>query len=462
MRTLTILHTNDIHGRVEGIARIAALVEQIRAAQPERAVLYVDAGDSEDTASRLSNLTKGAAMHRLLSAAGCDAATVGNAAPQRYGHLVLAEHAAAASYPLLLANLRLPDGAPVAGVQPSALRELGGVQLGLLGVTADMGGEYERWFGLKTPPLLPLIRELAAALRQDGAQIVVLLSHLGLAADRELAPELQGDVDIIIGAHTHDLLPAGERVGELLLAQAGEYAEHLGRIDLDWDGERLLAARATVLPVPETAEQAPGVLAEAAAIEAEAARFLDQVIGELTEPLDFATDRECGVANLMADMLRARMQAEVGLVAAGQVFTGPLPGGPLKRLALWDVCSTPANPGVATLSGAQLAELIARGSDPAFAAERPRPLRGAARGLFHLSGATLRGGQLLVGGEPIDPAREYRVAASDWEFESYGGYAPAEWALDVRYEIPTILREALEDYLAGHQPLHVPMGRLVS
>src|SRR6266536_3058076 len=96
MPSLTILHTNDIHGRIEGLARIATFVEQIRAAQPDRPVLYVDAGDSEETANRLSNLTKGTAMHRLLSAAGCDAATVGNAAPLRYGHQVLLDHAASA------------------------------------------------------------------------------------------------------------------------------------------------------------------------------------------------------------------------------------------------------------------------------------------------------------------------------------------------------------------------------
>ena len=71
MQSLIILHTNDIHGRVEGLARIATLVEQIRQGQPDTPVLYVDCGDSEETANRLSNLTKGVAMHRLLSAAGC-------------------------------------------------------------------------------------------------------------------------------------------------------------------------------------------------------------------------------------------------------------------------------------------------------------------------------------------------------------------------------------------------------
>jgi hypothetical protein len=104
--------------------------------------------------------------------------------------------------------------------------------------------------------------------------------------------------------------------------------------------------------------------------------------------------------------------------------------------------------------------MFARGLDPAFAAERPRTLRGAARGLLHISGAVVRGGQLLVGGQPLDLAREYRVAGTDWELEPYGGYIEEAWSLDQQYDTPTILREALEEYLANHRPVSVEMGRL--
>jgi len=84
MQKLIILHSNDIHGRVEGLARIATLIERVRAECPDIPVLYLDAGDSEETSHRLSNLTKGVGMHRLLSVAGCAAATVGNGGILRY------------------------------------------------------------------------------------------------------------------------------------------------------------------------------------------------------------------------------------------------------------------------------------------------------------------------------------------------------------------------------------------
>ncbi|MFQ5856180.1 MAG: bifunctional metallophosphatase/5'-nucleotidase [Anaerolineae bacterium] len=459
MQPLIILHTNDIHGRVEGLARVATLVDRIRAENSDIPVLYFDLGDCEDTSSRLSNLTKGTAMHRLLTVAGCDAAAVGNAAWLRYGPQVLREHAEAARYPLLLANLRAADGSLMPGIQPTATLDLGRLRLGLVGVTAEMNN-WARFFDMKAQPALPLIRELSAALRQDGADAVILLSHMGLETDRELAAGLQEDIALIIGAHSHDLLPEGERVGRVLIAQAGDYAEHLGRLDVTWDGEQLAVSNATVLSVPDDVAPAARTLAEADVIEGEVEHFLDETIGELVEPLSFATDRECGVANLMADVLRERMDADVAVVVAGQAFSGPLPAGPLRRVTLWDVCASSANPGVVTLTGTQLTALLERGLDAELAAERPHSLRGGARGLMHLSGAAVRAGQILVDGKPLEPDREYRVAGSDFEFEPFWGYADADWDLHPGYEVPTILREALEDYLASHSPVRVELGRL--
>jgi len=457
--SLIVLHTNDIHGRVEGLARVATLVGRIRAENSGVPVLYFDLGDVEEPSQRLSNVTKGAGMHRLLNAAGCDAVVAGNGAWLRYGPQVLADHGAAARYPILLANLRTRDGQPLAGVQPTALLLLGDLRLGLIGVTADMP-EYMSFFDLRVEPAPPLIRELTASLRQDGADAVLLLSHLGLPADRELAAELQADVVAILGGHTHSLLPEGEWIGRVLVAQAGSYAEHLGRLDLSWDGERLIVEHVGVMPVTDDIPPAAAVLTEAAAVEAEGEQFLDEIIGELAEPLDFAVDRECGVGNLMADMLRERLDVEVAVVAGGHAFIGPLAAGPLRRGALWDVCNTTANPDVVSLTGAQLVALVTKGLDSAFAADRPHTLRGHARGLLHLSGATVRDGRLLVNGRPVEPEGIYRVAGSDWEFESYGGYTDRSWGLQPKYDVPIILREALEEYLATHRPVHVDWGRL--
>lgn len=462
MQKFIILHSNDIHGRIEGLARIATLVERVRAENPMLPVLYLDAGDCEDTSQRLSNLTKGVAMHRLLSVAGCAVTTVGNGGLLRYGQYVLPEYAAAVRCPQLLANLRNPDGSLLAGVQPTALLEVGSLKLGIIGVTAVKLGEIlpYAYLGLQAIPHHALICELATELRQQGADVVIVLSHLGLPDDVLLSFGVQDIIPLIIGAHTHNLIPGGVWTSKVLMAQAGQYAEHLGRLDLTWTGEHLQVERVSVIPVTEDIAPAPQVVAEIAVIEAEVEQLLSSVIGELAEPLDFSIERECGVANLMADALREHTDAEVAIVEVGQAFTGPLPAGPVRRMALWEVCSSAANPGVVEMTGVQLAKVVQRGQDPAWVAERPRPHRGNARGFLHLSGASVCQGQLFIGSQPVEPERVYKVAGSDWELEPFGGYIDPVWGVKPAYEVQTILRDVVEAYFKGKLPITVQMGRL--
>lgn len=456
-----ILHSNDIHGRIDGLARIATLVKQERAASPQLPILYLDGGDIEESSVRLSNLTRGTGMHRLLAAAGCDVATIGNGGLLRYGYEILKEYGEASVFPQLLANLRLPNGMVPEGVQAATILKAGELHLGVIGLSENMFNGYTKYFGMLELPAVALVRELAGQLREQGANVVILLSHMGLKNDRELASELQGVVPLIIGAHTHDLLPEGERVGEVLIAQAGCYAQHLGYLDLLWDGESLSVERVRVEPVSEEIPPAPEIAAEVRRIEEDITHVFSEVIGELMEPLDFSEERECSMVNLMADMLRERMGAEVALITSGASFIEALPSGPLTRGKLWEACPSPGNPGVVDMTGTQLLAVIQRGLDPEMVARRPRPLRGHAQGLLHLSGASMRAGQLYVGDEPVDQERIYRVAGSDWELDSYGGYTDPEWELKPTYDMPIILPEALEAYITQQKRISLPvMGRL--
>jgi 2',3'-cyclic-nucleotide 2'-phosphodiesterase (5'-nucleotidase family) len=421
---LTILHTNDLHGHVDRLARAATLVRRIRA-ESGHPVVYVDAGDIEETTNRLSNLSKGTAMQPILSAAGCQAACVGNAVWLRYGAQVLADHAAAATYPLLLANL-----APVPGVQPTAT--IDGV--GFVGVTDAFRDFLELGdYGFQPLDEVETVKRHARELRRQGAERVVVLSHLGLGempdrrgpriSDRELAAALGGEIDLIVGGHSHNLLPRGEWVDGVLIAQAGWGGEHLGRIDWDADGPR-----ASVVPVGDEIPPDPDVLAAADRAERALDASLDEIVARLDGPLD---------ALRIAEILRLRMGADVGLQTEGAAIDRPLPAGPLRRGDLWEVCHSTGNPGVVPMTGAQLLHVIERGADPAFQQTTAGPLRGRPRGALCVSGPA-----------DLDPERQYLVAGTDWELEPYGGMVAEAWKLQVRYDFPIILREAIEEHVA--------------
>jgi 2',3'-cyclic-nucleotide 2'-phosphodiesterase (5'-nucleotidase family) len=276
------------------------------------------------------------------------------------------------------------------------------------------------------------VRELARDLRARGAELVIVLSHLGWQSDRDvvtdpvLAEELQEEIDLVIGAHSHDLLPEGEWIGRVLVTQAGCYAEHLGRVDVNAGG-----MSANVAPVPVEVPPHAGVLRAAEEAERELEAHLAEVIAELDRPLD---------AGYVAEVYRERMDADVGLAVEVATIDAPLPPGPVRRGDLWAVCHSSGNPGVVDVTGRQLLDMLERGADPAFQRASPRALRGRSQGRL-----------FAVGADDIDPRRTYRVAGSDWELGGLSGLADPAWELRPAYDFPTIVREAVEEHLARHR-----------
>ena len=251
----------------------------------------------------------------------------------RYGPATLTEHARASTHPQLLANFTGIEG-PVPSVRFG--------DIGIIGVTDPfdrMADDLDWGFG--RVEIVETVKTLARDLRAQGARLVVLLSHLGYEHefppwdDRRIAPEIQDDVDVIVGAHSHHLLPHGEWIGRILVAQAGCYGEHIGRIEIDG-----FAIVASVEAVPNDTEPHPAVIAEAARIEGEVGEMLAEPLGSIEVPLD---------ARAIAEILRVRGGADIGLFSEGQTLE-VLPPGPVTRGALWHASESPGNPGVTRMT----------------------------------------------------------------------------------------------------------------
>jgi len=283
---------------------------------------------------------------------------------------------------------------------------------------------------------------------------------VGIERDRDLAAELDGEITLVVGSHTHTLLERGERVGSVTIVQAGEFGTHLGRVEIDLDGERAWLVEARAEPVPPETPQHPAVRAELEAVEAELAAWLAEPVGELSGPLELAYDRECPAVAFVADVVLERMRADVAVVTAGVALVDSLPGGRLTRGELYEACPSPGVSSVTTMTGARLLEIVRRGLDSTRAAEQIRSLRGVPRGFAHVSGGEVRDGNLWIDGARVDPARTYRVAGTDWELGNYGGYADPDWNLEVVYDGTTIIREAIEDHLRRYPKIDPPAQRV--
>ncbi|MCS7081565.1 MAG: metallophosphatase [Bacteroidetes bacterium] len=264
-RRIVILHTNDVHSRIEpfpenagpmaglgGAARRATLVRRLRAQEPH--LLLVDAGDIFQGTAYF-NLFRGELDFRTMSAIGYDLATLGNHDFDLgvEGLLRALEHA---RFGFLSANYRFESAELRAAVRPYAVRELAGVRVGLIGVGIDLEGLLPAPLraGVRYEDPVPIVRELVAHLRRrERSHLVVVLSHLGYEYsspridDVKLARAVPG-IDLIIGGHTHTFLDAPrviehEHEPPTWIVQAGWGGVRLGRVDFVFDAQGRLVRR---------------------------------------------------------------------------------------------------------------------------------------------------------------------------------------------------------------------------
>ncbi|WP_224999592.1 bifunctional UDP-sugar hydrolase/5'-nucleotidase [Cesiribacter sp. SM1] len=274
---LTILHTNDMHSRIEpfpndgrrwggtgGMARRATLIEQIR--QQEEHVLLLDAGDIWQ-GTPYFNFYEGELEYKLMSQMRYDAATFGNHDFDN-GLENIARQLPHATFPFISANYDFSRTMLKGQFAPYKIFNKGKVKVGVFGLGIKLAGlvaDKRRGQTIYLDPV-PVAREMVQELRAQGCHLVVCLSHLGLEydvpqiSDVRLAQQVEG-IDLIIGGHTHTFLdepvrvlnPAGK---EVLINQAGWSGIRLGRMDYRFDSAgRTTGVSWKVVPVDAPTEQ---------------------------------------------------------------------------------------------------------------------------------------------------------------------------------------------------------------
>lgn len=463
MTHITLLYTGDIHGQVDQLLRLAHAAQN-RRYHLQRAghhVFLFDTGDVEDRSLLESDVSKGAALFRLLKTSGYVASAVGNGAALAYGPHILHDIAHASDLPLLLANILTPESGPLPGTHPTLIIPCGLVRLGLIGLSNDLGGEYASLFGVTSIAAEAAAQHFAEQLREYRCDVVGILSHLGHSEDVALAKAVPG-IDFILGGHSHNALPTPEVVNGTIICHSGSHGQWLGELHLEINEKAITAWDGTLHPIPadtpfhaETARHWHSIQLE---IQTKAA----SVIGHLADPVDLAADRGCGMGQLLADALRVALNADVGLCIAGHVHR-PLPAGPITLEMIARACSSPVHPAVAELSGAQIVHALEHSADPAVWQQPDRFLRGNLPGIMQVSGLTYhldhdaptgaRVSDVRVMGRPLRPGGRYRVAATDYEFFPEFGYVPDLNPDHMQIHAFRVLREILEDHLRRFDPL---------
>lgn len=251
---LTILHTNDVHSRIEpfpmdgskneglgGVAKRATLISRIR--EEQKNVLLLDAGDIFQ-GTPYFNFYGGELELKLMSQLGYDAGTIGNHDFDA-GVEGLAKQMKHANFPLLVTNYNFANTAMQGKTQNYRIFSKGGVKIGVFGVGIELKGLVpDKLYGdtQYSDPVAAAQKWGEILRHEEKCDYIICLSHLGYkynedkVSDRVLAQNTS-NIDLIIGGHTHTFMKEPERLANkdgkaVLINQVGWAGIVLGRLDV--------------------------------------------------------------------------------------------------------------------------------------------------------------------------------------------------------------------------------------
>uniref|UniRef100_A0A8C3FXC8 5'-nucleotidase n=1 Tax=Cyclopterus lumpus TaxID=8103 RepID=A0A8C3FXC8_CYCLU len=340
---LVLLHTNDVHARVEetsefsgkcgggggcfaGVARRATAVQRVRSTESN--VLLLDAGD-QFQGTVWFNFYKGAEAAHFMNELRYDAMVFGNHEFDNGVEGLMKPFMERIRFPVLSANIRA-DGALAStfgsSFLPSKVLTVGGRRVGVVGYTSRETPDLS-----KPGPHLRFQDEVSAVqlqvdqLRLLGVSHIVALGHSGFTVDRLIAERVRG-VDVVIGGHSNTFLYSGPPPSsevpagpypfmvqsadgrQVPVVQAYAFGKYLGRLKVTFDdaGEVLKASGNPVL-LDHSVPQDPEVLADVEEWKKNLANYSAQVVGKTLVFLNGSTEecrfRECNLGNLICDAM---------------------------------------------------------------------------------------------------------------------------------------------------------------
>lgn len=474
---IQLLHTNDIHGKLEattvssgagsfeqgGMATLAGWVAQVRSRAPDRTLL-LDGGDAWQ-GTFTSNANRGEAVTKAMGLMRYDAMALGNH-DFDWGQEILAQRAREAPFPFLAANLRDAAGAIPAYAKPWMTKDLGITKVGVIGLANPRSPTIVKASSIAGLTFLSPIDTVKRYLPEvrAAADIVVVLSHIGIDEDTLLAQEVP-DIDVIIGAHDHLALRTARAVGRTKIHQAGAYTENLGRIEITIDRAtrrptNVSGADALVPIASGVVKPDPEIAAIVAQRRAEGAAITSRVIGKAAAPLEGVRGTEVPLGNLVADALLqyGRSQGWRSEVAfynqAG--IRASLAQGDITFGQLYGVLPFANTIVQVDLTGAQLREVLEGAA--------------GAAGRLHIAGGSFvyrfsnapgqRVIEASVAGAPLDDARTYRVVTIDYLYT--GGDGHTGFAKGTNVKVGDVEVDAVAAYISANSPVDPRLeGRIV-
>ena len=329
--TITIVHTNDTHARVEsgngiiGFAKISTKVNELREANPN--LLLIDAGDVFH-GQTIATLVRGESIAKIMNVMKYDVTVPGNH-DFNYGQERLLELRDMLDFPVLAANIAKEDGTQL--LEGYMIKEVAGVKIGIFGLSTPETAyktHPANVEGLTFEDPIEKAKEMVDLLK-DQVDVIICVGHIGEDegsefTSKKIIAEVPG-IDVFVDGHSHTLKPEGEMVEETLLVQAGAYDEAFGIVNLTLVAGEVTAKTAELFTVEDAVDvvEDTAVIAAIADIKAANDLITNVLVGETSVLLEGTRDvvraGESNLGNLITNAMLYETGAQIALTNGGGI-----------------------------------------------------------------------------------------------------------------------------------------------
>ena len=462
VKRIDLLTTNDFHGNLvggseAGAAKLAAYI-QYYANMNKNGTIILDAGDSFQ-GTPMSNLLYGEPVVQFFNEVGYTATTVGNHEFDWGIETVLKTMKDNnAKFQMLTANV-YKDGKLATWATPYMIKVVNGVKVGIIGISTpdtavtahkDFVGDYT----FEDPADITMA--LIPKLESEGADLVIVLSHLPAVQDSEtkaikgeladFANEVKG-VDAVIGGHSHNIVTG--KVNNVPVVMASKNGRMIGNITLYYDTktDKVIISESNVIEVRKgELEVTPNAKIEkiVAGYNEELSPVFSQVVGTMGADLIRDYNITSAAGNWFADVLRESKDADVAFTNAGGIRID-VPAGTVTMEKIFEIMPFDNTPVTTVMTGKDILDVLEQGCT-------------LSKGMVQISGLTFTYDSTkaeysrvvevkMADGSLLDLEKEYTVVTNDFLAggqDNFVTLANFEWSNP--YNEP-LLRNLLADSL---------------
>lgn len=353
------LYVNDVHGKMTNMERIYNISKEFdKSDSKEITSFYANVSQNDISKFKVSsgdiilgaNYTHNQVANQFMNWSGFIASALGNHELDIVDPGNFAKLLENSKYKMLASNVEIDKNSPLHGrIEKSMIVEKDGEKYGLIGIApSDMKERVKMNNTLKdfkvsnVDETIKIVQDEVNKLKEQGINKIVVLSHEGIKNDRRLAQETEG-IDIIFGAHTHDLIEGIQEGKNLfysksgeptIITQAGKDGENVGILNVDFD-ENGVIKRAQNNVIKTRAYNRPLFVKDSV----EDILGKPEVIGRVkaaVPPPEKRLAQNNPHGNLIADAMRSELGTDIAILNAGNI-RGSFTPGPIDTRLISDI-----------------------------------------------------------------------------------------------------------------------------